>query len=256
MKPLLIIAALIGRDWTGTEKPARAEPQIVEIIVEKIIEPEPPVEWSIDELAEPDKLQWLVFTAKWCSFCQAADKDLAKLIEREWRVSDDEDAHIRKIDSDTFPELLMAYQVEKLPTFVLVRNGVELKRHTKHPGHKQIAEEYVAESASRMKAWTDIQAGTIDGNTLKFALTMIGERGSIRLGNTAFTHSMGAASATFPANFSADWSTTNGKTVMKFATKPKLKFSLLEQSIDGLTWDGKQLSINIPWAPDLVLGVK
>jgi len=70
-----------------------------------------------------DKLVVVDFFATWCGPC----KKLAPIIEEVEQLSS-EKALIIKVDVDKFPELAGQYNVQKLPTVVLIKDSNEVKR--------------------------------------------------------------------------------------------------------------------------------
>lgn len=79
------------------------------------------------------------FTAKWCLPCGKFEKnDIPILKDKGWGVIDSEDAIIRKIDVDQYPEFTKKFQIGKIPAFVIVRDGEEVARI--EDGYKQAHE--------------------------------------------------------------------------------------------------------------------
>jgi thioredoxin 1 len=64
--------------------------------------------------------QLLMFTAKWCGACQRM-KPVAADLSREG-------FDIRTIDVDSNQQKAQRYGIRSIPTFVLVRNGQEVRR--------------------------------------------------------------------------------------------------------------------------------
>ena len=66
----------------------------------------------------------LHFTASWCQPCKSMEPLIEKL------VSENPDISYNKIDlSDEFDEAV-EYGVRGVPTFIALKDGVEIKRHT------------------------------------------------------------------------------------------------------------------------------
>lgn len=79
------------------------------------------------------------FTAKWCLPCGKFEKnDIPILKDKGWGVIDSEDAIIRKIDVDQYPEFTKRFQIGKIPAFVIVKDGEEVARI--EDGYKQAHE--------------------------------------------------------------------------------------------------------------------
>jgi thioredoxin 1 len=64
-------------------------------------------------------LELLKFSASWCQPC----KMLGKIMEGE-----DLGVTVKEIDIDEQSELAQSYQIRGVPTLVLVKDGVEIKR--------------------------------------------------------------------------------------------------------------------------------
>jgi len=64
-------------------------------------------------------LELLKFSASWCQPC----KMLGKIMEGE-----DLGVPVKEIDIDEQSELAQSYQIRGVPTLVLVKDGVEIKR--------------------------------------------------------------------------------------------------------------------------------
>lgn len=64
----------------------------------------------------------LYFTAKWCGACRHVKPAVAELYREGFDV--------RTIDIDSHRDKAARYKIRGIPTFVLVRNGEEVRRHT------------------------------------------------------------------------------------------------------------------------------
>ncbi len=97
------------------------------------------------DVPAPRRIQWLMFTARWCPACQAARADFEPWMTRSgWRISDEVDAHLRLIDGDLHPELVHDYGIASYPTFLLLHDGREEFRSTGYPGRSQLVQRYLA----------------------------------------------------------------------------------------------------------------
>ena len=98
--------------------------------------------------ASQPHVQWISVGAAWCPSCVKAKADFQPwLTKSKWRVSDQPDAHVRLIDVDVSPEALVQYRVEKLPTFILFRDGVEVERIEGYPGRWHLVKRFLEEHA-------------------------------------------------------------------------------------------------------------
>lgn len=74
--------------------------------------------------AEQASYKVYAFTAKWCKACQAEKPQLLRLRER----LRERGVEVIEIDYDTNPGLVRQYHVRKLPTYVVLKDGVEVRR--------------------------------------------------------------------------------------------------------------------------------
>lgn len=73
--------------------------------------------------------QMLYFHAKWCGPCKKFDSEqVPELKRRNWGVDTNKHSYIKKLDYDKFPELVKKYNVEAIPVFILLKDGVEIDR--------------------------------------------------------------------------------------------------------------------------------
>lgn len=78
---------------------------------------------SFDAAIESSTLTLVDFWAPWCGPCVAMAPVLDQLAsDYEGRVV------VAKVDVDDHPELAARFSVQSIPTMVLFRNGVELRR--------------------------------------------------------------------------------------------------------------------------------
>jgi thioredoxin len=69
------------------------------------------------QMAEPNQLICIDFTAKWCGPCRRISPMVEKLSQHFPQVL------MMKVDVDECPETTKVFQVGSMPTFVFVRNG-------------------------------------------------------------------------------------------------------------------------------------
>ena len=62
----------------------------------------------------------LAFTAKWCRACQRDKPQIEEMRKRGVKVTE--------IDVDEHPELARQYKVTRLPTYIVLEDGVEIER--------------------------------------------------------------------------------------------------------------------------------
>ena len=62
----------------------------------------------------------LVFTAKWCKACQRDKPQVEEMRQRGVKVTE--------IDWDENPEIFRKYGVTRMPTYIVLEDGVEVER--------------------------------------------------------------------------------------------------------------------------------
>ena len=65
----------------------------------------------------------LYFTAKWCKKCQIEYNELCELVEQK-------KCSCLKIDIDDYSDLSVEYEIEKLPTYIEIKNNKIFKKCT------------------------------------------------------------------------------------------------------------------------------
>ena len=63
----------------------------------------------------------LYFTAEWCNPCQRT-KPIAEELQRDGLIE------FKFIDADSEIELLRNFKIQSIPTFIYIKDGVEIKR--------------------------------------------------------------------------------------------------------------------------------
>lgn len=64
--------------------------------------------------------QVLAFSAAWCGSCQR-DKAMLEQLERRG-------VRVVRVDADSQPDLVTRYRVDRLPTYVVLQDGQEIRR--------------------------------------------------------------------------------------------------------------------------------
>ena len=73
--------------------------------------------------------QILLFTASWCPACvQMKNNEFPAQRDKNWEIGESQSSHIRVIDVDQHPGLTDKYNVQSLPTLILVVDGKEVSR--------------------------------------------------------------------------------------------------------------------------------
>jgi thiol-disulfide isomerase/thioredoxin len=231
------------------------------------------IEAELTEEAAP-RLQWLMFTSQTCGPCRAAKLDFEQwLTASGWRVSDSPDAHVRLIDGDAAPDLLAKYEVTSYPTFILQNGETEFLRHTGYPGRKVLAQEFneVATLTNSLRTGSGLAAQrpvgqlAADESGVKHIIEnyrrWFGDQQPIELSlNTERTsetrlHLNDQTSIEFGPVLQIRSSLNGSELSIRFAKPfPRIRLNWLipiEQPIEGLTLDAKQLTLQLPRFPDL-----
>lgn len=92
---------------------------------------------SVDLDGRTERL--LYFTADWCINCKTKVKpELDALKEAGWKIGGDPESHIQVIDIDYKPDWQRRFKVTSLPTFVMLSNEKEVRRHVGVADRNQI----------------------------------------------------------------------------------------------------------------------
>ena len=91
---------------------------------------------------QPPRVQWLVFGAEWCKPCREAKADYYEWMRKSgWKFGDN--YHVRFFDVDKHQVEMVHREIETLPTFVLIRDGKEIRRYTTYPGRRVLVDDYL-----------------------------------------------------------------------------------------------------------------
>ena len=78
---------------------------------------------NIDSVLKKEKLVLIDFWAEWCGPCLMMNSTLEKF------ATESNDIRIAKVNADLNRKLLKKFKIRGLPQFILMKNGVEVKRH-------------------------------------------------------------------------------------------------------------------------------
>lgn len=76
-----------------------------------------------DPLLKDNKLVLLDFWAEWCGPCIMMNPVLKEFVDQSDEIT------IAKVNADVQPAIVKEFKIRGLPTFVLMQNGKEIKRH-------------------------------------------------------------------------------------------------------------------------------
>lgn len=94
----------------------------------------------------PNGTQWVMITAPWIDDDGSAQ--IKSVMEpKGWTFSDDPWAMLRKLEVTDRPAA--AFEVNQLPTWILIRDGKEIERVEKYPGTKYLGERYNAAATGK-----------------------------------------------------------------------------------------------------------
>jgi thiol-disulfide isomerase/thioredoxin len=85
----------------------------------------------------------LYLHAPWCNLCQRVKQEAyPKLKKAKWKIGPKATSHIQEFDTEKFPKLIDKYDLELLPTFILLVDGKEVSRRDGFLSAYKIAEFY------------------------------------------------------------------------------------------------------------------
>lgn len=155
----------------------------------------PPRTWFHTATRQPSpitpavrRVQWLAFTSPTCLPCRQAEADYRPwLAASRWQVDATESAHVRLVDGAAHPDLTERYEVDAYPTFVLVADGREVRRHVAYPGREALAREYLDAARTTARPLQAISIGRLPGgragvrDLIERAKTLLGPAGQADL---------------------------------------------------------------------------
>lgn len=100
--------------------------------------------------------RFLYFTAKWCIPCKSMKPSFRKLKRAGWTFGD-ETCHFQEIDVDENTDLQNQYNVDSIPTFVLIENGKEVKRLIGAQSHHTLANTFNGKNQPQTSLMTPTQ---------------------------------------------------------------------------------------------------
>ncbi|XP_075648447.1 thioredoxin H2 [Castanea sativa] len=115
-----IISSFLGGGATAEEAAATSS----ETSSSRILSFHSPARWQLHFNNSKDSSQLMVidFAASWCGPCKFMEPAIHAMASKFTEVE------FAKIDVDELPDVAQEFQVQAMPTFVLVKNGKEVDR--------------------------------------------------------------------------------------------------------------------------------
>jgi hypothetical protein len=212
-------------------------------------------------------VQWLYFKSATCLPCRAAERDFRDWFTRSnWQISPDQDAQIREI-TDGDP-LILQFGVTSYPTFVLLKHGLEVRRHVRYPGRDVLAAEFntvAAEHLEETKArpTTGLAIGTIQARdqiqSLLAQLKPVIDGGTLDVTYSAppgvvkqwLIISQNGSGIKLPPRLTARLAIESDTLVVSFpGTAPQIFASGFTRQVQQVEISTSKVSIRLPWMID------
>ena len=205
------------------------------------------------------RVQWLVFTSKTCVPCEQAKRDYVPYLQPVgWTFSySDESSHFLYRDIDAFPELVSQHKITQIPTFVLMVDGNQLKRHEAYPGKQALASEFIAATAilppSTGGLFGPVKIGTIARSLLTQNMLRVGKAGVYERKDSEYAEQISdGVSVTIPANCTGKWS--DGR--YEFSPNITVHASGWDQECKAITVTADRVLFELPKMIDCYLGIE
>lgn len=234
----------------------------------------------------------LCFGAPWCGAClgqkgdlkpwpetQTRNAALTRLVGQGWKVGPEPTNHIQLLNYDKEPELREKYDIQDLPTFILIENGVEITRHVgadqdayqigamfNTPAPKPEAAEPVADCA-QPGAFLNVKFGRLNNvrqHVIDFrsALEALGPTGTIRLspdgpGREVILAVSKAASVKVTTPFAVNYRLEPDKIVLTFSDpQPVGRYRILQGAVTSVEVTATRIDISLDGLPDGYLEIE
>lgn len=219
------------------------------------------------------RTQWLMFTAEWCVPCRTARSDFEPWLKRSgWIVSESQAAHIRLVDGERQPDLVQQQGIRAFPTFLLMQDGRELRRHEGYPGRTELVRQFQDAVKTEPPAVGTIALGTLKQQRDNIAgliavfRPLLGTAGTL----TVRLDRPGTSTAVLPLgdrlSIHADSPLVMNYTLKdevltcRFAEPyPRGRFTFglpVEQSVASVSLSVSEVVLELPHAPDVRLKVE
>lgn len=261
------------RPWSGKSKPVE---KIVEKIVEKRVEVPVPSEpervtdfveiqrvlplLKVDEDAMAMALQAIDdhepvivlqgYTIPGCLHCEPAKQRLG-YFDGETQIGGDEEVriewHLQEAPFKAPIGNVLLYPMLHDPITGWYVTGDRLKDLV------QLKKTFKVRSA--MKAAPLLQIATLPAVYFDPFRRYVRRQGNFQFGNDELEEEQNGLRLLTPRAVGGQWSSDqNGATSLAFTQAPKVKFSLRHQPVSGLLVTDNQITLQLPWAPDLTIG--
>lgn len=256
------------------------------------------IETSAETLAETPVVErsrrMLFFGAPWCRWClwmkgdlkpwnetQTRNAALTRLVGRGWTVGPEASNHIQLLNYDEEPELREQYDVQDLPTLILIENGVEITRHVGVLDAYQIgamfdtpAPQPAAEPAANCAqpqqqpgAFLNMKFGKLQNvrkHVLDFRsmLEALGPTGTVRLapdgpGREVILAVSSAASVKITTPFAVNYRLEADKIVLTFSDpQPVGHYRILQGAVTSVEVTATRIDIALDGLPDGYLEIE
>lgn len=253
----LIAALLFSRDWSGYA----ADPVVKEVVrevpvVQYVEKPEQPwINWQLTELperVEAEKPLWLFFTATWCQPCQTAKADyLAWMKKSGWK----EGVHFRFVDIDAEPSTAKMFDIESVPTFVLVRGETELKRYTSYPGRDALPRDWLAALPVSAPKGPSKFGGTLKRSQVNSIVLALRSLDGNLTARDEIKLPLSQMNAVIPKGCKLSWR-PDGTRIDLSKPYPFIKWGAVSQELSGVAIGEKRVTLELPWMFDITLEIE
>lgn len=221
--------------------------------------------WVANPAVGSRRVQWVMLTIKNCIPCEEAKKDFIDWMKKsKWVCDDSENAHVRIVDVDKWPEIDKQFEPEAFPEFVLVQDGREIARHQGYPGRQKLITEFNVATQSLPALMTGpeeppFMAGSISKEKVDEVLDMLSDKpGRFMLPIKAFKKVMKGVEVSGPEHISGEYTNINGIKRFAFDADKKIYFQWgwIGVNMDGLFTDGQSVTVELPGLPDPSLKIE
>jgi hypothetical protein len=179
------------------------------------------------------------FAPEWCVACPAVMARLGdgdQLTRIEWRKTE---AHFVPT---AYPVLYDPTRLKQLAGGNIPATMDEVRKAF---GIKPLARGHVKELA----------VGTVAREHVNQLRRIIGNGGTLQLGNEKFSDVFYGFTVEAPAKFAISWKQVDGVLRIEFPKRPKARYGVLYQDVSAIAIGEDKVTLELPWAPDAVLKI-